>query len=157
MTRNAKTNKNKKIQNQKKMIQAALQVLCYLLWEEKKKRKGGPRCPNTFTTYLWATKPRSRQSAPVPALPHTGRSAPPSFAATNPLLKCAAKSSAIAFPICALHTQHAGEGRKEKRKQKKKPKKPRRAPSRVTFPQQTESRHQNSTDKRTARGRQTAW
>lgn len=51
---------------------------------------------NTFTTYLWATKPRSRHSAPVPGLPHTGRSPPPSFAATRlPPLKCAAKRSAI--------------------------------------------------------------
>lgn len=56
---------------------------------------------NTFTTYLWATKPRSRHSAPVPGLPHTGRSPPPSFAATRPLLKCAAKRSAIPFPISA--------------------------------------------------------
>lgn len=53
---------------------------------------------NTFTTHCSATMPRSRHSVPVPGLPHTGRS-PPILAATRPLLKCAAKRSAIPFPI----------------------------------------------------------
>lgn len=95
------------------LSQATFLVLCSLEGRGKEReKKGGTRYSNTFTTYLWATKPRSRHKAPVPGLPHTGRSPPPSFAATSPLLKCAAKSSAIAFPISAIHTHTPCRGGK---------------------------------------------